>query len=220
MEAAKKLDQQAGASCRLATAERLDHTPDRSFSLQLAMRRNLPSLPIERCPSDPGYVIVGRSQERRVTVVFRFKDGRKHADRLRNRLWRIVELDLRLHFRNVMPVSASGKQLSACAVLKGNRRLLPAREKQQNHFFLGVHKQLEMFEFREPSRTGGVQSFGDKRAFRRKISRHYRSRVQSSNEKSLLLLGLIANEFAPENTRPWAIWRSERDLNAEYGRRD
>lgn len=42
----------------------------------------------------------------------------------------------------------------------------------------------------------GVQSFGEKRALRRTIGRLCRSGVRSSNEKSLLLLGLIAREFA------------------------
>src|ERR1700738_5704719 len=42
---------------------------------------------------------------------------------------------------------------------------------------------------------GGVQSVGEKRDFRRIISRLCRSGVQCSNEKSLLLLGLTANEF-------------------------
>jgi hypothetical protein len=41
----------------------------------------------------------------------------------------------------------------------------------------------------------GVQSFGEKRAVRRTISRLARSGVRSSNEKSLLLQGLIAREF-------------------------
>src|ERR1700676_5028255 len=40
-----------------------------------------------------------------------------------------------------------------------------------------------------------VQSFGEKRAFRRTIGRLCRSGVRNSNEKSLLLLGLIAREF-------------------------
>ena len=39
----------------------------------------------------------------------------------------------------------------------------------------------------------GVQRFGEKLAFRRTIGRLCRSGVRSSNEKSLLLLGL--NEF-------------------------
>ncbi len=41
----------------------------------------------------------------------------------------------------------------------------------------------------------GVQSFGEKRAFRRTIGQLCRSGVRSSNEKSLLLLGLFAGEF-------------------------
>jgi hypothetical protein len=43
------------------------------------------------------------------------------------------------------------------------------------------------------NRTESVRSIAEKRAFRRIISRLYRSGVQSSNEKSLLLLGSIAN---------------------------
>jgi hypothetical protein len=53
-----------------------------------------------------------------------------------------------------------------------------------------------MFEFREPYRIRRVQSFGDKWAFRRIMSAPCRLEVRSSNEKSLLLLGLIANKFA------------------------
>lgn len=41
----------------------------------------------------------------------------------------------------------------------------------------------------------GVQSFGEKRALQRTIGRLCRLGVQSSNEKSLLLLGLFAREF-------------------------
>ena len=70
------------------------------------------------------------------------------------------------------------------------------REKPQKPLYAEVHKQLETFDFREPYRIGEVQSLGEKRAFRRIIGRLRRSGVQSSNEKSLLLLGLIANEFA------------------------
>jgi hypothetical protein len=61
--------------------------------------------------------------------------------------------------------------------------------------FVELHKSLETSEFREPYRIGGVQSFGEKRVFRRIISRLCRSGVRSSNEKSPLLLGLIANKF-------------------------
>src|SRR5258707_13556024 len=63
-------------------------------------------------------------------------------------------------------------------------------------FSAEVHKQLETFDFRKPYRIGEVQSLGEKRAFRRIISRFRRSGVQISNEKSLLLLGLVASEFA------------------------
>jgi GNAT superfamily N-acetyltransferase len=58
-----------------------------------------------------------------------------------------------------------------------------------------VRKQVETFEFREPYRSGGVQSFGEKRAFRRIISRLCRLGVQSPNEKSLLPLASTANEL-------------------------
>ena len=42
----------------------------------------------------------------------------------------------------------------------------------------------------------GVQSFGEKQAFQRILGRLCRSGHRSSNEKSLLLLGSIASEFA------------------------
>ena len=58
-----------------------------------------------------------------------------------------------------------------------------------------VHKLLQTFEFREPYRRERVQSFGEKRAFRRTMGRRCRSEVRSSNEKSLLLLGLVARDF-------------------------
>jgi hypothetical protein len=41
----------------------------------------------------------------------------------------------------------------------------------------------------------GVQSLGEKRAFGEQIGRLCLWAVQCSNEKSLLLLGLIAHEF-------------------------
>jgi hypothetical protein len=56
----------------------------------------------------------------------------------------------------------------------------------------------------------GVQSFGEKRAVRRKISSLSRSGVRRSNEKSLLSLGLIAREFI-RRIRGW-------DNLAERGR--
>jgi hypothetical protein len=62
--------------------------------------------------------------------------------------------------------------------------------------FAEIQKSFETLEFREPYRICGVQSFGEKWAFRRIMSAPCRVGVQSSNEKSLLLLGLIANEFA------------------------
>src|ERR1019366_4821211 len=45
-------------------------------------------------------------------------------------------------------------------------------------------------------RMGGVQRFGEKRAFRRIIRPLCRSKVQNSNWKWLRLLGSIANEVA------------------------
>ena len=71
----------------------------------------------------------------------------------------------------------------------GNRLLSPVREKPQNLFPLKFISDSKRSYFREPYRIGEVQSFGEKRAFRRIISRLHRSGVQSSNEKSLLLLG-------------------------------
>jgi hypothetical protein len=61
--------------------------------------------------------------------------------------------------------------------------------------FTTIHKPLETFEFREPYRIRRVQSSGDKWAIRRRMSRLCRFEVRSSNEKSLLPLGLIANKF-------------------------
>jgi hypothetical protein len=59
-----------------------------------------------------------------------------------------------------------------------------------------VHKLLQTFEFREPYRMDKLQSFGEKWAFRRTIGWLCLSGGWSSNEKSLLLLGLFAREFA------------------------
>jgi hypothetical protein len=58
-----------------------------------------------------------------------------------------------------------------------------------------VHKRFQTFEFE--NRTEGKESRASERngPFRRTIGRRCRSEVQSSNEKSLLLLGLIAREF-------------------------
>jgi hypothetical protein len=58
-----------------------------------------------------------------------------------------------------------------------------------------VNKWLQPFEFRETYRMDGVQSFGEKRAFRRTMGPALPIGRQSSNEKSLLLLGLFADEF-------------------------
>jgi hypothetical protein len=51
-------------------------------------------------------------------------------------------------------------------------------------------------ELREPYRIRGVQSFGDKWAFRRILGAPCREGVRSSNEKSLLIRGSIADIFA------------------------
>jgi hypothetical protein len=58
-----------------------------------------------------------------------------------------------------------------------------------------VHESLQTFEVREPYRMDGVQSFREKRPFRRTIGRLCRSEIRSSNEKSVLLPGLFAREF-------------------------
>ena len=62
--------------------------------------------------------------------------------------------------------------------------------------FVEKHKSFETFEFREPYQICGVQSFGEKRDFRRKMTRLCRFGVRSLNEESLLLLGLIADKIA------------------------
>jgi hypothetical protein len=51
------------------------------------------------------------------------------------------------------------------------RMLLPAREDLQKPHFNRLHKRLETLEFREPYRMDRVQSFGEKRGFRRIIAR-------------------------------------------------
>jgi hypothetical protein len=70
-----------------------------------------------------------------------------------------------------------------------NRILLPVREGAAEPHFVNIHRPLETFEFREPYRIHRVQSFGEKWAFRRRMSRLRRLEVRSSNEQSLLLLG-------------------------------
>jgi hypothetical protein len=77
-----------------------------------------------------------------------------------------------------------------------NQMLSPVREKPQNLFPLKFMSPSKILEFREPYRICGVQSFGEKWAFRRKMSRLCRLEVRSSNQKSLLLLGLFANKLA------------------------
>jgi hypothetical protein len=68
--------------------------------------------------------------------------------------------------------------------------------------FVGIPKPFETLKFREPYRIRGVQSFGDKWAFRRITSAPCREGVRSSNEKSLPLLGLNRSETLAENMRP------------------
>jgi hypothetical protein len=68
-------------------------------------------------------------------------------------------------------------------------------ERSRRTSFVEIHRPFETLEFREPYRIRGVQSFGDKRAFRRIISAPCREGVRSSNEKSLPLLGLIAHKL-------------------------
>lgn len=71
---------------------------------------------------------------------------------------------------------------------------------------------FETFQFREPYRIGRIQSFGDKWAIRRRMSRLWRLEVRSSNKKSLLLLRLIACKFG-RNTWLWPSSRSEPGSN-------
>ena len=106
-------------------------------------------------------------------------------------------------------LSASIKALSLCAKLLGwggrisnlntaswKSDALACRRKDVEPLSVEVHKRLETFDFREPYRIGLVQSLGEKRPIRRIMDRHCRSGVQSSNEKSPMLLGLFAHEFA------------------------
>ena len=51
-----------------------------------------------------------------------------------------------------------------------------------------IHKPLETFEFREPYQICRVRSFGEKRAFWRRMSQFCRIEVRGPNWKSLLLL--------------------------------
>jgi hypothetical protein len=62
--------------------------------------------------------------------------------------------------------------------------------------FIGIHKQLETLEFREPYRIRGVQSSGENWAIRRRMVGLCRLEIRNSNRKSLLILGLIANILA------------------------
>jgi hypothetical protein len=59
-----------------------------------------------------------------------------------------------------------------------------------------IHKSFEALKFRKPYRICGVQRFGEKWAFWRIMNRLCRLGVPSAHEKSLLLLGLIADKFA------------------------
>ncbi len=76
-----------------------------------------------------------------------------------------------------------------------NQMLSPIREEPQNRSSLKFTSSSKTFEFREPYRIFGVQSSGEKWAIRRIMRRLCRSGVRSSDEKSLLLEGLIANKF-------------------------
>src|SRR5712672_3416620 len=73
----------------------------------------------------------------------------------------------------------------------GMRTLSPIRERRPNYFPLGPISCFETTEFREPYRMGGVQRFGEKRAFRRKIGRLCQSAVQSSDWECLRLLDSV-----------------------------
>ena len=68
--------------------------------------------------------------------------------------------------------------------------------------FVTVCRLFERLEFRVPYRIRGVQSFGDKWAFRRISNAPRREGVRSSNEKLVPLLGLIAPSNCAENMRP------------------
>ena len=82
-----------------------------------------------------------------------------------------------------------GREDSNLDMANWNRMLLPVREESQNLISSKFIMPFETLEFREPYRIRGVQSFGDKWAFRRIMSAPCREGVRSSNGKSLLLLG-------------------------------
>jgi len=94
-----------------------------------------------------------------------------------------VEGKLRVHRNNTQIISLFARDWVRFAA-----RICSARQR------LGATAHPLSFA-RKPYRIEGVQSFGEKRAFRRTIGRLCRSGVRSSNEKSLLLLGQIAAEF-------------------------
>jgi hypothetical protein len=81
-----------------------------------------------------------------------------------------------------------------------------------------VRKWLQTLESRGPYRIDGVQSFGEKQAFRRKISQLCRSGIQGSS-RNPCGYGDIARKFTRRISSPWANWRSERDSNTRYGSR-
>jgi len=77
----------------------------------------------------------------------------------------------------------------------GRNRILAHPREAIETLSIDSHKVLETFEFREPYGSSGVQRFGEKRAFRRIISRLCRSRLRRTTKKSLQILGLFANKF-------------------------
>jgi hypothetical protein len=80
------------------------------------------------------------------------------------------------------------------AVLKADALACP-RGFAEPHF-IRAHKPLETLEFREPYRIRRVQSSGENRAIRRRTGGPCRLEVRNPNQKSLPVLGSIANTFA------------------------
>jgi hypothetical protein len=96
--------------------------------------------------------------------------------------------------------------------------------------FMGIHKPFETLEFREPYRIRGVQSFGDKWAFRRITSAPCREGVRSSNEKIAAAIGLeslrnFGGEYAASTRwrrernwgRTFSTWANVEESNPAYG---
>ena len=98
-----------------------------------------------------------------------------------------------------------------------NRFLSPVRDELQNPItseFINVSKHSN-FE----NRTECIGSRASERnePFGEESAGLCRSEVRSSNQKSLLILGLITQHPCAENPRPRRRWRSERDSNRGYG---